>query len=209
MAAKAGVEVLPTLQFYRSGRKLWEHAGALHMEQHVSEGVLFFGNAAPHIGVVPSDYVTDIHGPQDLLDFVGPSASAGGYAADGAADDRVLRVLDVSLTGAAPCIHIFPAVLALARSFTGYASFARLLGDESLAAARLLQSLGVTQVPCFIFYRGGREVGRHVGSSRGDLIGQILAQQSAHGVAPPPSPKAVARQKVQARRATVGVRTWH
>lgn len=33
------------------------------------------------------------------------------------------------------------------------------------------------QVPTFIFYRNGEEVGRHVGSSRGDLIGQILAQQ--------------------------------
>ncbi len=34
------------------------------------------------------------------------------------------------------------------------------------------------QVPTFIFYRNGEEVGRHVGSSRGDLIGQILAQQA-------------------------------
>lgn len=42
------------------------------------------------------------------------------------------------------------------------------------------------QVPTFIFYRAGIEVGRHVGSSRGDLIGQILAQQSRLGIAPPP-----------------------
>lgn len=44
------------------------------------------------------------------------------------------------------------------------------------------------QVPTFIFYRGGKEVGRHVGSSRGDLIGQILQQQNALGIAPPPPP---------------------
>ena len=37
------------------------------------------------------------------------------------------------------------------------------------------------QVPTFIFYRNGEEVGRHVGSSRGDLIGQILAQQASRG----------------------------
>lgn len=44
------------------------------------------------------------------------------------------------------------------------------------------------QVPTFIFYRGGKEVGRHVGSSRGDLIGQILQQQNALGIAPPAPP---------------------
>ena len=49
-----------------------------------------------------------------------------------------------------------------------------------------------TQVPTFIFYRNGEEVGRHVGSSRGDLIGQILAQQARHGIQPPPPPGAAA-----------------
>ena len=42
------------------------------------------------------------------------------------------------------------------------------------------------QVPTFVFYRAGKVVGRHVGSSRGDLIGQILQQQNALGIAPPP-----------------------
>lgn len=46
--------------------------------------------------------------------------------------------------------------------------------------------LALVQVPTFLFFRGGKEVGRHVGSSRGDLIGQILQQQSALGIAPPP-----------------------
>lgn len=41
------------------------------------------------------------------------------------------------------------------------------------------------QVPTFLFYRGGKPTGRHVGSSRADLIGQILQQQNAHGVRPP------------------------
>ena len=42
------------------------------------------------------------------------------------------------------------------------------------------------QVPTFLFFRNGKEAGRHVGSSRGDLIGQILQQQSAFGIPPPP-----------------------
>ena len=55
--------------------------------------------------------------------------------------------------------------------------------------------VGVLQVPTFLFYRGGRLVGRHVGSSRADLIGQILVQQNAAGIAPPPPPKAAARPR--------------
>mgnify|MGYP001811081857 CR=1 FL=1 len=48
------------------------------------------------------------------------------------------------------------------------------------------------QVPTFLFYRSGKAVGRHVGSSRADLIGQILSQQAAAGIKPPPPPSAAA-----------------
>ena len=56
------------------------------------------------------------------------------------------------------------------------------------------------QVPTFIFYRNGQEVGRHVGSSRGDLIGKILEQQNAQGIAPPspPVPAGTARRRSSA-----------
>ena len=46
----------------------------------------------------------------------------------------------------------------------------------------------LVQVPTFLFFRNGKEVGRHVGSSRGELIGQILMQQAALGIQPPPPP---------------------
>jgi hypothetical protein len=62
-------------------------------------------------------------------------------------------VVDVSLTGAAGCVHIYPAVLALARSFQGYATFARLMGDESGETRALLQELNVVEVPTFLFFR--------------------------------------------------------
>ena len=35
---KLGVEVLPTLQFYREGKKLWEHRGHQAMEPAMGEG---------------------------------------------------------------------------------------------------------------------------------------------------------------------------
>lgn len=37
----------------------------------------------------------------------------------------------------------------------------------------LLGELDIMEVPTFLFYRNGEEVGRHVGSSRGDLIGKV------------------------------------
>jgi hypothetical protein len=65
----------------------------------------------------------------------------------------VLTVLKVGLTGAKPCLKIFPTVVALAKAFDGYASFGRLVTDSSEAAKALAVQLGIVQVPTFIFYR--------------------------------------------------------
>lgn len=47
--------------------------------------------------------------------------------------------------------------------------------------------------------RAGREVGRHIGSSRADLIGKILQIQQDLGISPPPRPSigAVPRRKAR------------
>jgi hypothetical protein len=52
--------------------------------------------------------------------------------------------------------------------------FHRLMADESAATGEVAESFRVVEVPTFIFMRNGKEVARHVGSSRGDLIGKIL-----------------------------------
>lgn len=39
-----GVEVLPTVQFWREGKLLWEHRGVNQLEQNMGEGVLYFGD---------------------------------------------------------------------------------------------------------------------------------------------------------------------
>jgi hypothetical protein len=79
----------------------------------------------------------------------------------------------VSTSDAAPCIHVFPAVVALARSFKGYAAFGRVMADASPEGQALLRDNNVVEVPTFLFFKNGREVERHVGSSRGDLIGKV------------------------------------
>ncbi len=171
LAAELGVRVLPTVQFWRRGRMLWKHEGVSDLDRDLGEGVLFYGDTAA-AGEKASQYV------EDLADRAAFAAFLAAQPAE------ALAVVDCSLTSASPCVHIFPAVLALARAFRGQAAFARLLGDAGPEAAALFREHGVVQVPTFLFFRGGELIGRHVGSSRGDLIGSILAVQGTTGELP-------------------------
>ena len=51
---------------------------------------------------------------------------------------QVLTVVDVSLSSADCCVHVYPAVLALARNFRGFAAFGRVLGDSGDGAKEVL-----------------------------------------------------------------------
>eukprot|EP00878_Enallax_costatus_P005724 GHUV01006002.1.p1 GENE.GHUV01006002.1~~GHUV01006002.1.p1 ORF type:complete len:209 (+),score=31.72 GHUV01006002.1:247-873(+) len=39
-----GVEVIPSVQFWRNGKLLWEHRGVNQFDQGLGEGVLYFGD---------------------------------------------------------------------------------------------------------------------------------------------------------------------
>jgi hypothetical protein len=61
--------------------------------------------------------------------------------------EKQLAVLDVSLLNDSPqCMHVYPAVLALAKNTAGATRWARLLGDSGADAKALMKSLNVTQV---------------------------------------------------------------
>ncbi|KAG2482385.1 hypothetical protein HYH03_018681 [Edaphochlamys debaryana] len=184
---RLGVTVLPTLQFYREGKLLWEHKGVAQMGANVGEGLMYYGDRAGSGGVQPSTLVAEVTSRASLDAFLNANP-----------DPKVLNVLQVALTNAGPCIKVFPAVVALARSFQGYASFARLIGDTNGETRELLKDFNIVEVPTFLFFRGGKEVGRHVGSSRGDLIGQILTQQAAQGLSPPPPPVTARKSRSRA-----------
>jgi thioredoxin-like negative regulator of GroEL len=178
-----GVDVLPTVQFWRHGKMLWEHKGVQNLNQDLGEGVLYFGDTAGG-NEKASTYVTDLSSSEELRSFVAEEKH-----------NSTLVVVDVSLSDATPCVHIFPAVMALAKNFTGIAKFARVLADKNDDLKRFMSDENITQVPTFLFYREGKMVGRHVGSSRGDLIGQILSMQSAAGIPPPQPPAGSGRQR--------------
>lgn len=39
-----GIEVIPSVQFWRNGKLLWEHRGVTQLDQGLGEGVLYFGD---------------------------------------------------------------------------------------------------------------------------------------------------------------------
>jgi len=156
------VTMLPTVQFYRRGAFLWQTEGTDTGLQDTAEGVLYFGDAAAD-GVRASDYVETVASRAEFDAFVAAAAAA-----------KEVAILDVSTSTATPCVRIFPAFFALAKHLKGIARCAHLVGDATPQAADLTRQLGVTQVPTFLFFRDGVEQGRHVGSSRGDLIGKCL-----------------------------------
>ncbi|KAI8464344.1 MAG: hypothetical protein J3K34DRAFT_440870 [Monoraphidium minutum] len=174
VAHELGIEVLPTVQFYRDGRKLWEHKGLTNLDEDLNQGIVFFQNA-PVGGLTAAD-ITELPGQPELDAFVKQQPQ------------DVLTVVDVSLGSADCCIHVYPAILALARNFKGFAAFGRVLADASPAARAVLTTYKVEEVPTFLFFKNGEEVARHVGTSRGDLIARILEVQQRYGVAPPPPP---------------------
>lgn len=59
--------------------------------------------------------------------------------------ENVLTVVNVS-SNATPCVRVFPAVLALAKNFVGYAAFARLLYETSQETQSLANQLKVREV---------------------------------------------------------------
>jgi thiol-disulfide isomerase/thioredoxin len=183
---RLGVEVLPTVQFWKNGRMVWEHRGVENLNQDLGEGVLYFGDTAGG-NEKASTYIQDLESRAAIHEFVTEEE-----------DDKKLVVVDVSLSDATPCVHIFPAVMALAKNFSGLAKFARVLADKNDDLKEFMQEENITQVPTFLFYRGGKMIGRHVGSSRGDLIGQILTMQSAAGI-PPPRPAAGTKKRPMRR----------
>jgi len=175
LCKELGVNKFPTIQFYKKGTMLWEHAGADNAGADLDDGLLYFGDSDADGGDQASKFITEVKSKEDLDEFITNSG------------DR-LAVVDVSTTTASSCVRIFPAVLALAKNMSGACVFARLLIDACKDGDELTQSLDVTQVPTFLFYLDGKLVGRHVGSSRGDLVGKILQVLGALGVKPPPPP---------------------
>ena len=184
LSGELGVKHFPTVQYWRDGELLWQHEGAGSSAEALQEGALFYAGSAGG-GAKVSDYIDEVHSPAELDAFLA-SCAAPAKAVRGmtlaAPCDQQLAVLDVSLAAGSPgCVHIFPAVLALSKNLAGAVRFARVLGDSGPTAKAVMENLGVTAVPTFVFFADGKEVGRYAGADRGALMSAVLDMQSKVG----------------------------
>jgi len=186
LAKELGVTRFPTFQYYKDGELVWEHIGAGQAtKQSIGEGLLFYGDQAAG-GTHASEYITQIASKGDLEDFLemcaAPQDTPIGVENE-VPCEKQLAVLDVSLMKDSPaCLHIYPAVLALAKNTAGACRWARLCGDVSPDAKKLMDELKVDRVPAFIFFNEDKEVGRYIGADRLQLMNTVIDIQKAEGI---------------------------
>eukprot|EP00899_Mesostigma_viride_P028027 jgi/Mesvir1/8409/Mv12648-RA.1 len=109
--------------------------------------------------------VKEIHTQEEHKEFLSSSS-----------DDK-LAVIEVSVKYCSPCAKVYPTMLSLSKKMEDSAVFARMLGDENQFTRELMKQYNIVEAPTFMFFRGGNEVGRYVGSNGGSLIGEILELQ--------------------------------
>ena len=137
----------------QNGELLWQHVGAgAGAQEALSEGVLYYGGAGAQ-GLRTTDYVAEVKSKSDLRDFIDSCSMAQPAAAgfDAGIDvpcDKQLAIVDIGVDKDAPagCLHIFPAVLSLARNTVGFTRWARIAVDsneECKAIAKEWGALGV------------------------------------------------------------------
>ena len=149
MCLELGISTIPSLLFFRDGRKLWEHRGVNNLEQELGEGVLYYGDTAAN-NEKASTFVQELHTRDDLQRFVRTQPR------------DVLTVINVSMTICDPCIQIYPAVLALAKSFQVVCALKRFNQRQTCVALCIqpLMPVNLTGVciVCTSNWRGGRRV---------------------------------------------------
>lgn len=177
---------VPHFSFYKNQELVHEEEG-IDAEQ-LENDVLYYGDVdAP---------IIQLHGRTEFEDLVREHKT----------DDKLV-VVDVGLKNCGPCVkvrrlcidrlhalsarettdnlidfgamawQVYPTFIKLSKRMKDVAIFARLHGDESQDCQELLKLLDVVEVPTFLFIKGGKLLGRYVGSGRGSLIGEILRHQ--------------------------------
>ena len=199
LSAELGVTTFPTVQYYKAGKLLFQHAGAASAAGKVDESVAFLGSTGW------DEHVSEVKGKEDLEGFLA-SCAAPAAAVRGmelwAPCDQQLGVLDVSTQDSPGCAHIFPAVLALAKNTAGAVRWARLLGDAGPQQKALIAELKVASVPSFIFFnpKTGKEFGRYTGADRGQLMAAVLEAQQITGYSLPSPPPRKRPSVAEAKR---------
>ena len=173
----------------QNGELLWQHVGAgAGAQEALSEGVLYYGGAGAQ-GLRTTDYVAEVKSKSDLRDFIDSCSMAQPAAAgfDTGIDvpcDKQLAIVDIGVDKDAPagCLHIFPAVLSLARNTVGFTRWARIAVDSNEETKAIAKEWGIASVPAFVFMADGKVVDKYEGADRVELMNRVLRFQSANGI---------------------------
>jgi len=156
LCRRAGIEKVPHFTFYKNQQIIHEEEGI--SAEDLENDVLYYGD--------PDAPIYQLHSRSDFEGLLQKHKT----------DDKLL-VIDVGLKNCGPCVKVYPTFIRLSKRMAETAVFARLHGDESDDCQELLRLMGVVEVPTFLFIKGGKLLGRYVGSGRGSLIGEILRHQ--------------------------------
>ena len=136
-----------------------------------------------------SDYITECKSFAELDAFImscaPPQRYHDGFEGELSVDcDKQLAIVDIGVDKDAPhgCLHIFPAVLSLARNTQGFTRWARMAIDKNAETADIAREFGIDTVPSFVFLADGKVVDRYSGSDRVELMNHVLAFQKANGI---------------------------
>lgn len=192
LSTEFNVHTFPTHQYYKNGELLWQHVGAgVGAEAEIAEGVLYYGGQGAK-GLHTADYITEVKSRSELDQFLQscapPQPAALGFAEGfDVPCEKQLAILDISQEKDAPasCIHIFPAVVSLAKNTAGFTRWARLNADAGPEAAALVNELGAATLPTFVFFCNGQIVDKYSGHDRLELMNRVLNFQKANGIRMP------------------------
>mmetsp|Transcript_5529 Transcript_5529/g.14013 ORF Transcript_5529/g.14013 Transcript_5529/m.14013 type:complete len:377 (-) Transcript_5529:389-1519(-) len=192
LSQELNVRKFPTYQYYKNGELLWQHVGAgSGSNEALAEGVLYYGGQGAG-GLKTEDYITELTSKDDFEIFLeacaAPQDAALGFEGEfNVPCEKQLCIVDVGVNKDPPagCIHIFPAVLSLARNTAGFTRWARIAADANPETAALVKELGVSDVPSFVFLANGQVIDRYTGSDRLELMNRVLNFQRANGIALP------------------------
>jgi thiol-disulfide isomerase/thioredoxin len=156
LCRREGIESVPHFAFYKNQQIVHQEEGIT--AEQLEGDVLYYGD--------PDAPVHQLHSRADFEGLLQKHKT----------DDKLL-VIDVGLKNCGPCVKIYPTFIKLSKRMADSAVFARLNGDESEECEELVKVMDVVEVPTFLFIKGGKLLGRYVGSGRGSLIGEILRHQ--------------------------------
>lgn len=137
--------VLRSRRYWKNGDILWQTVGAAASGFALGENLLFFGGRDSKTGESTVGLVDELHNESELAAFfeacAAPQENLRGVTV-AALCEKQIAVVNVSMGKNSPgCVHIYPAVVALAKNTAGAVRWGRLLADSSPKTTEMMKNM--------------------------------------------------------------------